>query len=202
MSFNLRLHRLYGVAVAAAALACLLLLLRWPAAAHEPQIRHQVVLQVEADALLAMVVYEVPAGPAASLLRAMFDPNRDGALDPDERAALAQKLSLDALHGLTFLRDDQPIAASALDWRLDVDPSRADGGLLLGLKIDLASHGPGRYTVQQTSFAAPTITLEADAVPPLAFSTALGLPAPDPLALGPWTLRPGDSLSFEVITSP
>jgi hypothetical protein len=171
------------------------------ARAHEGDLKHLLILQVEPDEALALVIYEVPAGHPAALLRAMFDQDRSGHIDTTERAALAQKLSRDALRGLNLSRDDTPLPAKTLDWRLDLDPTRPDGGLLLALKIDFASGGPGRYTIAQTQDAASTLTVEADTAPPLSFSAALGVPAPDPQALGPWTLRPGDALSFIVTTS-
>lgn len=172
------------------------------ATAHEAEIKHLLLLQVEPDEALALVVYEVPAGKPAALLRAMFDLDRSATLSAGERAALAQKLSRDALHGLSLSRDGAPMPATALDWRLDLDPTRPDGGLLLALKLELGTGGPGRYTVQQVHDAASTLTLEADTYPPLAFSQALGTPPQDPHALGPWTLRPGDALSFVVANAP
>jgi|JI10StandDraft_1071094.scaffolds.fasta_scaffold589344_1 hypothetical protein len=169
------------------------------ATAHESETKHLLLLQVEPKTLLALVVYEIPAGQAASVLRAMFDPDADAHLDPSQRAALAQKLSQDAVAGWVIRQDSKILAATSLDWRLDVDEDRPDGGLLLALKINFDGGGAGRYEVQQTRPPQSTgqISLEVEVVAPLTTSTAISSPQ-DPHALGPWALRGGDTLWFVV----
>ncbi len=109
--------------------------------AHESDAKHLLLLQVEPEALLGLVVYEIPAGKSASVLRAMFDPDADAHLDPSQRAALAQKLSQDAVAGWVIRQDAKTLAATSLAWRLDIDEHRPDGGLLLALKIGFENLG-------------------------------------------------------------
>ncbi len=169
------------------------------ATAHESDTKHLLLLQVEPEALLGLVVYEIPAGKSASVLRAMFDPDADAHLDPSQRAALAQKLSQDAVAGWIIRQDAKTLAATSLDWRLDIDEHRTDGGLLLALKIGFDGGGPGRYEIQQTRPTQSTgnISLEVEVVPPLTTSSAITSPE-DPQTLGPWALRGGDTLWFVV----
>ena len=170
--------------------------------AHEMQGMHHLILEVEAERSELLVLYELPTGKEATLLRTLYDRNRDGLLNDDERSALAAGLTPAAIAGLNIERDGQALPAESVEWRLET--KGGTDSMLLVLLITFPG-GVGRYAVSlQGQATRPLVTFEAEAGVGLHVAAAVAAPSPDKLAVGPLELGVGDELwvTFEADSAP
>ena len=167
------------------------------AIAHDHASDRRMFLQVNEDALVALVFYELPASDDVKVLRRVFDHNHDGVLSEAERAALAHKLARDATALLQVERDQQPLGTESLDWELE-GASNEGGSLLLVLHLVFDAGGAGRYSLQLKPLGQQEIKIEAEAGEGFFIKEAITAPSQDRISVGPLMLHPGDALWFVV----
>lgn len=161
---------------------------------------HHLLLKVEADRAELLVLYELPTGKEATLMHVLYDANRDGHLDDDERTAMAAGLTPAAIAGLSVERDYSALSASSVEWQLETKAGTES--LLLVLLITFPG-GPGRYAVGlHGESTRPLVTFEAETGEGLHISSAVAAVSPDGLAVGPLELGASDTLWVSVAADP
>ncbi len=165
--------------------------------AHELSNTRKLILQVNHDNAQLLVLFEVPGGTSADLMRVLHDGNSDGKFAQSERKTMAARLSRDALAELLITRDGKPLESTHLDWQL-APRAQGSNAILLTLLVELTG-GAGRYEVSlKTEDADASAMLEVEAGEGLVLSAAVSAPDSDGISVGPLVLSPGAPLWFVV----
>ena len=121
------------------------------AAAHDVAHPRVEGLDISPAGLRLRVDYEIAAGPRALMLRAAFDRNRDGVLDPGEQAALGEHLARQATLRTQLFIDGAPAQLSRVAARAEKIDLPASSSALLAVRVELQAAWPkgwGRRLVE------------------------------------------------------
>ncbi len=171
--------------------------------AHDYDETRRLLVTVNADALEALVVWELPAGPEAELLRGMIDLDRDGSIADTgwEPILQTQLLGPRLMRGLSFELAGAPVALvpEQVAYR-DGAGEGSRRGFVAMLLLRAATPPAPTADVLRVAIApnTPATQLELQLGDGVELVDSPVPPAPDAPVIGPLSLLPGEPTAIEV----